>query len=87
MFNTDNATFNAVMDKMLLNPDDRRLGVVTPSGAGHRMAAVGMIVFSPESIASMERIRDMHLAQLAAMDTMITLSKLGAQMGVKLLED
>ena len=87
MVTTDNEIFNRVMEAML-SPDDRRLMLVTPKDPdGTKCAAVGMIVFQPDSIALMKRMHASASARLEAIDTMIMLSELGAKLGVTVKEE
>ena len=86
MITTNNEIFNRVMDTVL-SGDDRRLMMVTPKSPEGKAAAVGMIVFQPDSIAMMKRTRAMVAAQLEAFDTVIMLSELGARLGVEVREE
>jgi hypothetical protein len=81
MVTTDNPTFNSLLDQML-SPNDRRLMMVTPA-SGH---SVGMITPDKNTIKTMEQVREIHANQLAAMDKLITLSKLASDLNVKIIE-
>jgi hypothetical protein len=83
MTTTDNAIFNAVLDK-ILSEKDRRLMMVTPVGS---TCGVGMICFDKDAVDRLEKVRESIIAQLKAIDTTIMLSKLGIQMGATILED